>query len=91
MIITCPHCQTKYQVTYEAIGSAGRKVQCAHCQQAWQQRPLDKNDDTPAHKQAFEAMAEDGLDEALTAEEQAELRSLLGAMGAKPAARVRRS
>ena len=71
MIITCPHCQTKYQVTYEAIGSAGRKVQCAHCQQAWQQRPLDKNDDTPAHKQAFEVMAEDGLDEAMTAEERA--------------------
>ena len=22
MIITCPHCQTKYQVTYDAIGSA---------------------------------------------------------------------
>jgi len=37
MIITCPHCQTKYQVAYEAIGSAGRKVQCAQCRQAWQQ------------------------------------------------------
>ena len=41
MIITCPHCQTRYQVTYEAIGSTGRKVQCAHCQQAWSQKPLD--------------------------------------------------
>ncbi len=46
MIITCPNCQTKYQVTYEAIGSVGRKVQCAHCQQAWQQRPVDKSDAT---------------------------------------------
>ncbi|MGB3337771.1 MAG: zinc-ribbon domain-containing protein [Devosia sp.] len=71
MIITCPHCQTKYQVTYEAIGSVGRKVQCAHCQQAWQQRPLDKDDDTPEHKQAFAAIAEDGLDEAMSAEERA--------------------
>jgi len=70
MIITCPHCQTKYQVTYEAIGSAGRKVQCAHCQQAWQQRPLSKHD-TPEHKEAFEAIAEDGLDEAMQAEESA--------------------
>lgn len=70
MIITCPHCQTKYQVTYEAIGSAGRKVQCAHCQQAWQQRPLSKPD-TPEQKQAFEAIAEDGLDEAMQAEESA--------------------
>ncbi|KQX35754.1 hypothetical protein ASD04_13345 [Devosia sp. Root436] len=71
MIITCPHCQTKYQVTYEAIGSAGRKVQCAHCQRAWQQQALDRDDATPAQKDAFEAMAEDGLDEALTAEERA--------------------
>lgn len=71
MIITCPHCQTKYQVTYEAIGSAGRKVQCAHCQQAWQQEPLRPDPVTPAQKAAFEAIAEDGLDEALAAEEKA--------------------
>jgi predicted Zn finger-like uncharacterized protein len=70
MIITCPHCQTKYQVTYEAIGSAGRKVQCAHCQQAWQQRPLDKQDGTPEDKQAFAAIVEDGLDEAMVEEER---------------------
>ena len=68
MIITCPHCQTKYQVTYEAIGSAGRKVQCAHCQQAWQQRPLTRHE-TPEHKEAFEAIVEDELDEAMEAEE----------------------
>lgn len=71
MIITCPHCQTKYQVTYEAIGSAGRKVQCAHCQRAWKQRPLDPKDDTPEHRQAFEAIAEDGLDDAMASEEKA--------------------
>jgi len=71
MIITCPHCQTKYQVTYEAIGSAGRKVQCAHCQQAWQQRPLDKEEPSPEHKKAFEAIAEDALDEVMSAEEKA--------------------
>lgn len=72
MIITCPHCETKYQVTYEAIGSAGRKVQCAHCQQAWQQRPLDPEPDLPTSEQkaAFEAMAEDGLDDAMAAEER---------------------
>lgn len=66
MIITCPHCQTKYQVTYEAIGSVGRKVQCAHCQQAWQQSPL-----APEDQVTFEALAEDGMDEAMAAEERA--------------------
>lgn len=69
MIITCPHCQTKYQVTYAAIGSAGRKVQCAHCQQAWQQTPLLS---PPAEADPMlDAMAEDSLDEALATEEQA--------------------
>lgn len=72
MIITCPHCQTKYQVTYEAIGSAGRKVQCAHCQEAWQQPPIEKDKaPTPEAKQAFEAIVEDSLDEDMAAEEKA--------------------
>ena len=35
MIITCPNCQTKYQVADQAIGAAGRKVMCANCHQAW--------------------------------------------------------
>lgn len=39
MIITCPNCQTRYQVADAAIGSAGRKVQCANCRQAWRARP----------------------------------------------------
>ncbi|MGV8833741.1 MAG: zinc-ribbon domain-containing protein [Devosia sp.] len=69
MIISCPHCQTKYQVTYEAIGSAGRKVQCAHCHQAWDQGPIDKDEPPPAVRKAEEAIVEDGLDDAMSAEE----------------------
>ena len=71
MIITCPHCQTKYQVTFEAIGSAGRKVQCAHCGKAWDQSPLPSaqtQDD-----QVFDAIAEDALDEVMVSEEKAVL------------------
>lgn len=76
MIITCPHCQTKYQVTFEAIGSVGRKVQCAHCHQAWQQGPKTGGDrpDDPERREAdklFEAMAEDALDEAMSSEAKA--------------------
>jgi len=71
MIITCPHCQTKYQVTYEAIGSAGRKVQCAHCSQAWQQGPLEPEDADQLPETVFDALAEDGLDEAMAEEERA--------------------
>lgn len=76
MIITCPHCQTKYQVAYEAIGSAGRKVQCAHCHQAWDQRPGSFKRPAPAAGQPeadrlFTSMAEDALDEAMLSEEHA--------------------
>jgi predicted Zn finger-like uncharacterized protein len=35
MIITCPHCQTHYEVADEAIGDYGRSVQCANCAHAW--------------------------------------------------------
>ncbi|WP_323014752.1 zinc-ribbon domain-containing protein [Devosia sp.] len=71
MIITCPHCQTKYQVAYEAIGSAGRKVQCAHCRQAWQQEPVQPEDADQLPETVFDALAEDGLDEAMVEEERA--------------------
>ena len=68
MIITCPHCQTKYQVTYDAIGSAGRKVQCAHCHRDWQQAPpAPEAEPDPIVAE----MSEDGLDEALMSEAQA--------------------
>lgn len=70
MIIACPHCQTKYQVTYEAIGSAGRKVQCAHCQQAWQQAPLSEPAAAAQVQQAVDAVVEDQLDEAFLSEEK---------------------
>lgn len=72
MIITCPHCQTKYQVTFEAIGSAGRKVQCAHCRRAWDQGPIvpeaEPADASPEDDRLFDAIAEDALDEAMMAE-----------------------
>lgn len=71
MIIACPHCQTKYQVTFEAIGSAGRKVQCAHCQRAWKQAPLNPDEASAAEQAGIEAIVEDELDEALAAEERA--------------------
>jgi predicted Zn finger-like uncharacterized protein len=91
MIITCPHCQTKYQVTYEAIGSAGRKVQCAHCHQAWKQRPLDGSDATPAQKRAFDAINEDALDEVMVAEERAVAEELARRLEAERGATVQSS
>ena len=67
MIITCPHCQTRYQVAFDAIGSAGRKVQCAHCNRAWQQDRAEPEAPEPEDK-LFDVMAEEGLDQALAEE-----------------------
>jgi predicted Zn finger-like uncharacterized protein len=39
MILICPACSTRYLVAPTAIGSAGRKVRCAKCQQTWLARP----------------------------------------------------
>jgi len=87
MIITCPHCQTRYQVAYEAIGAAGRKVQCAHCQGAWKQAALDVVPSDPDDK-LFNNMAEDGLDEIMVEEERrvaAELAARLAAVAEQQA------
>lgn len=68
MIITCPHCETRYQVAYEAIGSAGRKVQCAHCSRSWDERaapaPIEAED------VLFDPAAEAALDQTMAEEER---------------------
>lgn len=35
VMITCPHCGTRYQVPFSTIGSEGREVQCAQCTKSW--------------------------------------------------------
>lgn len=75
MIISCPYCQTRYQVANEALGSAGRKVQCATCRQAWDAKP-----EPPSHLKLvgasdendllFDEKAEDRLDRAFAEEEK---------------------
>jgi predicted Zn finger-like uncharacterized protein len=75
MIISCPYCQTRYQVANDALGSAGRKVQCATCRQAWDAKP-----EPPSHLKLvggsdendllFDDTAEDRLDHAFVEEEK---------------------
>ncbi len=50
MIITCPNCQTNYQLAQKAIGSAGRKVLCANCRQTWKAMPLDQENQSTKPK-----------------------------------------
>ncbi|MHA1546873.1 MAG: zinc-ribbon domain-containing protein, partial [Alphaproteobacteria bacterium] len=39
MIITCPNCATRYQVSGEAFSTVGRKVRCRGCRFTWYVAP----------------------------------------------------
>lgn len=86
MIITCPHCQTKYQIAYRAIGSAGRKVQCCYCQQAWRERPAKPRLALVDAATACDAVSEDALDAAFVAEAEAVSAALFARLAKWPPA-----
>ena len=35
MILTCPHCASRFKVFQEDLGTEGRKVQCSDCRHVW--------------------------------------------------------
>lgn len=39
-VVSCPHCQTRYNLTAQQIG-AGRTMRCANCGNSWFQEPLE--------------------------------------------------
>lgn len=39
MIVQCPECQTKFEVSDSLIPEEGQKVRCAHCRHVWRQMP----------------------------------------------------
>lgn len=68
VVIECPHCGTRYQLPYEAIGTKGRTVACAHCGKSWEAhaaRPISA--DTK-----LQALAEEELDAKIIEEERRE-------------------
>jgi len=82
VVIACPHCGTRYQIPYGAIGAKGRNVLCAQCGQSWQAHaeppevaapPPPPPPPAPARADAdedFGALAEAMLDEKFVIEEQ---------------------
>ena len=70
MVITCPHCGTRYELARTAIGAAGREVQCAHCQKAWQVTPGMPHSAIVENDLQFEDIAELVMDENFANEER---------------------
>ena len=65
VVITCPHCGTRYQVPPATIGADGRDVQCAHCGRNWHAKaeaPPPPPPPKPASKPvAVKSASEDAL------------------------------
>lgn len=85
MIIICPNCDTRYQVAQNAIGAAGRKVQCANCSESWQamaekeepkpkpklvEQPAAPEVEEPEDDRLFDEADEAALDEVFSREEE---------------------
>lgn len=70
MIITCPNCQSRYEVAAQALGERGRKVECASCHANWKALPLPETDMPPADRM-FSAEEEKALDADFEREEAA--------------------
>ncbi len=79
MIITCPNCQSRYEVAAQALGERGRKVECASCHAAWKALPIPEPQ--PADKM-FSAEEEAELDAAF---EEEEARAALAKPASPPA------
>jgi predicted Zn finger-like uncharacterized protein len=83
MIIICPNCQAQYEVASNAIGNAGRKVQCASCQTNW--RAVGEPEPEPAHTDS-DKLFDAGDEAALDADFEKEEEQFSGAVsGTKPA------
>jgi|GEM_PF-2022009 len=54
MIVTCPACDTRYNLTDAQLGATGRTIQCMKCQYSWFQTPAA----LPSKKESGEGLAE---------------------------------
>ena len=69
VVIACPHCGTRYQIPYAAIGAKGRSVLCAQCGQSWEAHaPAPPKPALVAVDTPLDALAEEVLDQQFAAE-----------------------
>lgn len=52
MIVTCPACDTRYNLSDAQLGATGRTIQCVKCQYSWFQTPAN----LPSKKETSDAL-----------------------------------
>jgi predicted Zn finger-like uncharacterized protein len=67
VVIVCPHCGTRYQVSRDTIGPRGRQVQCAHCSGAWQADVAAGDTGNPPTEDAADRMFDEAEERELDA------------------------
>jgi predicted Zn finger-like uncharacterized protein len=67
VVIECPHCGTRYQVSADTIGPRGRQVQCAHCARAWKAEAAAGDAGNPPTEDAADRMFDEAEERELDA------------------------
>ncbi len=71
MILTCPNCKTAFSIPDGALGTDGRKVRCARCENRWFAKPEDIQDVPPPPPPRPTMPSPDDIESDLSAREEA--------------------